>query len=255
MLRASPHYRRDAFDDGLAAAGFVVVRALENPKPGDVLLIWNRYGVGHSLAQRFSAAGATVLVAENCPLGNSWRAGVWYSLARDNPAVVVGRFETGGPGRWDAWRVPLEPWHTDGELVALGQRSIGNEHTASPFAWADRVAQRFKARIRPHPGTRTDVVPLDADLRNAGGVLTWASSAALHALRLGVPVWHDHPEFVGASASLPLQMVKALAPRRDDAKRLEMFRRLAWCMWELDEIRSGDAIRWALREREAVCVS
>jgi hypothetical protein len=256
MLRHSPHYRRDAFDAGLEAAGLMLARGIDNPRPNDVLLIWNRYGAHHALANRFEAAGAKVLCAENCPLGNSWRPGVWYSLALGNPAVVGGQFKTGGTGRWDAWRVPLKPWRTGGELVALGQRSIGNEYTASPFGWADRVAPRLKARVRPHPGTRTDVVPLDVDLSNAGGVLTWASSAALHALRLGVPVWYEHPGFIGASASLPLHTLKTSAPRCDDGARLDMFRRLAWCMWELEEISNGDAIRWALREREvATCAS
>jgi len=33
-------------------------------------------------------------------------------------------------------------------------------------------------------------------------------------------------------------------PNRSEELRLDAFRRLAWAMWELDEIKSGEAIRW-----------
>lgn len=240
LLRPALHYRRDAFSQGLQAAGFSVVTHLPNPRPGDALLIWNRYGGGHATARLFDAVGATVLVAENCPLGNSWRAGTWCSLASDNPATVGGNFEAGGPARWDSWGQELAEWRGDeGELIALGQRSIGHEGIASPSAWAEKVARRYAARVRPHPGTDTFAVALEDDLLRARGVLTWASSAALRALMLGVPVWYEHPAFIGAQACARL----GESAVRDDAARLAMFRRLAWSMWEIEEVRSGEAIR------------
>ncbi len=240
LLRPALHYRRDSFTQGLQAAGFSVVTSLSDPRPGDLLLIWNRYGSGDAMARLFDAVGATVLVAENCPLGNSWRPGAWCSLARDNPATVGGNFEDDGPERWDGWGQVLAGWcGDDGELIALGQRSIGHEGIASPSQWAERAARHHGARVRPHPGTDTSAVPLEDDLAKARGVLTWASSAALRALALGVPVWYEHPAFVGAQACARI----GESTVRDDAARLAMFRRLAWAMWEMEEVRSGEAIR------------
>lgn len=241
-LRAAPHYRREAFDSGLRAAGFALVSGLSDPRPGDALLIWNRYGAGHALAQRFEAAGATVLVAENCPLGNSWRPGTWYSLARTDPATVGGAFPVGSSDRWESWGVAMAPWRklVDGERIVLGQRSIGHEAIASPPQWAERVARRVGGRARPHPGTDTTATPLEDDLRDAVAVYTWASSAALRALLLGVPVWSEHPRFVGAAACAAMGSTE---PNTNEDARRAVFRALAWCMWELTEVQNGQAIR------------
>lgn len=248
LLRQDPHYRRDAFTTGLEAAGFGVSFEPHEPRPGDVLLTWNRYGHRHALATRYEAAGATVLVAENCPFGNGWRPGVWYSLARSNPAVVGGTIPRGPDDRWDGWAESLHPWRTDpGETLVLGQRSIGNELTASPPGWGERIARRLGARLREHPGTRTDATPLADDLAAVAAVVTWASSAALQAMRLGVPVWCDNNLFVAADACARLPPQTPLgSPITDDKARLAAFRRLAWGVWELSEIQSGRAIRAAL---------
>jgi hypothetical protein len=245
LLRQDPHYRREAFTAGLLRAGLEVVPAIANPHPGDVLLIWNRYGHQHAMATQHEANGGTVLVAENCPFGNSWRPGVWYSLARSNPATVGGGLPIGYADRWDAWGVPLLPWRTThGETLVFGQRSIGNERTASPPGWGERMARRLGARLRNHPGTSTDAVPLANDLANARAAVTWASSAALRALQLGVPVWCDNPLFVAADACAVVPPSGPLGQSLcDDATRLDVFRRLAWGVWELSEIQSGHAIR------------
>jgi hypothetical protein len=238
LLRASPHYRRDAFDEGLRAVGFDVVESLQRPGAEDLLLIWNRYGGYAEHAGIFDRAGAKVLVAENCPLGNDFRGGS-YSLAAAQVALTGGRFPVGDDARWDAWDVDLLPWRSGDETVILGQRGIGSPDARSPDQWAERVRSRVGGRIRQHPGTGP-AKPLAEDLKNAGRVVTWSSAAAVQALVMGVPVWHAHPNFVGAGASRPL--TEWNAPRTSDFDRLTMFRRLAWCIWTLDEIRSGEPI-------------
>lgn len=245
LLRASLHYRRDAFSDGLRAAGFELVDSLSKPGPGDVLLIWNRYGGAAEQAWHFERNGAAVLVAENSPLGDML-LGRHYSLARSHVAMTGGAIPDGGPARWDSMGVSLAPWRTGGaETVILGQRSIGHPDVASPRGWAETVQRKIGGQIRQHPGTGP-AVPLADDLRNAGAVVTWSSAAAVQALALGVPVWHAHPAFIGAAAARPLAEWGKDA-RRDDAARLAAFRRLAWAIWTLDEIRAGEAIRCALR--------
>ena len=58
LLRSSLHYRRDCFDQGLRKAGFKLVPAIPDPKPGDLLVIWNRYGGWHDNALHFERRAA-----------------------------------------------------------------------------------------------------------------------------------------------------------------------------------------------------
>lgn len=242
LLRPGLHRRRDAFDAGLRAAGFALTEALSDPRAGDVLLIWNRYGGFNDQAEIFEAAGATVLVAENCPFGNEFQGGS-YSLARRHVALTGGEIVVaGGPERWDAWSVDLRPWRdTGGDIVVLEQRGIGHPTVRSPPGWADRARGITGGRIRRHPGNGTAAVPLREDLRRASGVVTWSSAAAVQALALGVPVWHEHPLFVARGACHPLSAWPC-PPRRDDEARLLAMRRLAWGIWTIPEIESGEPL-------------
>ena len=43
---------------------------LDRPKPGDLVVVWNRYGNYEAEALRFEAAGAAVIVMENGYLGH-----------------------------------------------------------------------------------------------------------------------------------------------------------------------------------------
>lgn len=235
LLREALPYRRDAFTGGLKKAGYKVVPALPDPKPGDVLLTWNRYGGYANEAQRFEQAGARVLVCENGWLGKSWRGGEWFTLCEGHHAGA-GTWKVGGPERWDSWGVELAPWKHGSETIVLGQRGIGEEGIRSPDGWGERMARKLGARLRPHPGTSK--TPLEPDLANAEKVVTWNSGAALKALLLGVPVWYDFPQWIGAMAAS--RVGEPLV--RDDALRLAMFRRLAYAMWTLDEISTGEPI-------------
>ena len=246
LLRRSVHYRRECFDVGLKAAGFELVERVDRPAAGDLLLCWNRYGAAAEMADHFERHGVRVLVVENCPLGNDLRGGS-YSLARRHVAVTGGTWPYGGPARWDSWGINLRPFRTGGaETVIFGQRGIGHSDVRSPDGWAQAVQRRIGGRIREHPGTGL-AMPLWEDLINARDVVTWSSAAALQAMAMGVPVWYDHPGFVGAPAAWPVSTYGA-DPKRDDGARLEVFRRLAWAIWSLDEIRSGAAIRTVLGE-------
>jgi len=241
LVREALHYRRDAFLSGLRAAGFKVVPTLKTPGPGDALVIWNRYGWYAAEANRFEAAGARVVVAENGYLGKAWCGGNWYALSIGHHAGA-GKWRIGGPERWDALGVELAPWRSGDEIVVLGQRGIGEPGIAAPDRWAERARRRFGGRIRPHPADKSvAAVPLAGDLANAKAVVTWHSGAALQALLLGVPVFYEFDRWIGAPAARHVS--KFGEPLRDDAARLSMFRRLAWAQWQLEEIRSGEAFQ------------
>lgn len=244
-LRASLHYRREAFDAGLRAAGLDVVSQLPDPGPGDLLLIWNRYGGYHELACQFEARGAQVLVVENGYLGKAWRGGEWFALALGHHAGA-GRWPDGGRERWDGWNVELAPFRKHGsETVILGQRGIGEPGVRSPDHWAEgmkTICPGHGFRVRPHPGTGP-AKPLAEDLADAAAVYTWNSGAALQALLLGVPVWYCFPLWIGGRAGAPWAQLGYMPPNTDPEARLAMFRRLAWAMWTLDEIKTGEPIR------------
>ena len=242
LLRETPHYRRDAFCNGLAAVGFKVVPHIQQPEPDDVLVLWNRYGGYAEHAGKFERVGARVLVTENGYLGKDWRGGHWYSLAIGHHAGA-GKWNEGGPERWDSWGVDLMRWREGGrETLILGQRGIGEDGIASPDGWAEQTQRRIGGRIRPHPGKEPPAVSLQSDLWKAREVVTWHSGAALLALMAGVPVWYGFEGWIGALAGLPVEQFGKTPAKRDDADRLAMFRRLAWAMWTVDEIESGEAI-------------
>lgn len=243
LLRPGPHRRRDVFDAGLKAAGFDVVTDLQTaPAADDVLLIWNRYGGYNDWAERFEAVGARVIVAENCPLGNDFRGGS-YAIACRHVAMTGGEIPEGGPERWDSFAVDLRPWRDlGGSVLILEQRGIGHPDVRSPSLWAERAQKITAGRIRRHPGNQPPTVPLHDDLRKVSHVITWSSAAAVQALIAGVPIWHEHPRFCCAAAGRPLSEWPAL-PRRDDEARLRVLRRLAWAIWSLDEIATGEPLR------------
>ena len=135
---------------------------------------------------------------------------------------TAGMFPVGGPERWDSLGVDLEPWRTEGETVILPQRGIGPAQVAMPRGWPYGI----KGRIRQHPGQR-QAKDLKEDLAKAGKVITWGSGAAIKALMWGIPVDSHMPKWIGVQDNT-------------DAGRLDMFRRLAWAQWSMDEIASGE---------------
>lgn len=247
MIRPLPEFRLDAFRTGLERCGYAV-RTAPPASAGadDLLVIWNRGRINAKLAKLYDAARASVLVAENGYLGREWRGGVWYAIARDHHNGA-GAWPDGGPGRWESFGVELAPWRQDGDaLVVLAQRGIGESHLCGTRAWAQQTAAalakrtRRPVRIRWHPGEPPYRVSLEDDLRDAFAVVTWSSGAALKALLLGVPVFYGCPSWIGRDAARPLSD-ELESPFLGD--RLPMLRRLAWAMWNVDEIATGEPFR------------
>lgn len=256
LIRHSLAYRRDAFACGLKAAGYRVLDNVPDARPGDVAILWNRYGHADEIAKRFERAGADVLICENGFLGKNWLGDVWLAIAR-NHHCGAGKWRVGSPERWDNLNVPLAPFRNEGhEILVLGQRGIGEPGVAAPIRWAEAVTSKHQGkprwRIRPHPGNEQPKISLEHDLEDALAVATWNSSAALHALMRGVPVWYDFQKWIGGGASKPLDLYGSTEPNLSEQERLAMFRRLVWSQWRLDEIINGEPFRWLLQpEKEA----
>lgn len=231
-LRLTVAERVEAFARGLRLNGYKVIPGVtDKPEAQDILVTWNRIGIGNHAARAFEAAGRPVLVAENATWGNDFAGKRWYTIAR-NWHNTAGCFPVGGPERWDSLGVELAPFRTEGETVILAQRGIGSPPTKSPFGWEEDAQRRHGGRIRQHPGTRA-AKALEADLAKAGRVVTWGSGAAVKALLWGIPVTSEMPGWIGEQDNT-------------EAGRLAMFRRLAWAQWTLDEIAEGVPFRGLL---------
>lgn len=242
MLRNDLVYRRNAVCDGLKAAGFDVVDHFDSSNEHDVLVIWNRYGGWHEIAQAYERRGSRVIVMENGYLGKKWIGDEWFAMSVGHHSGL-GTWGIGGPERWDSLGVKLADWCPDADTprpLILAQRGIGESGIASPVGWAESVQHRIGGRIRPHPGKHAPAVPIEVDLEGVSEVVTWHSAAALQSLCLGVPVWYDCFGWIGAGACRPLSEWPG-APKKDSAARLAMFQRLAWANWRLDEIQNGQA--------------
>jgi hypothetical protein len=220
-LRYTHKERARAFTLGLESLGYKVMQgATMSPCRGDILVTWNRVGLGHLSAQAFETRGLPVLVTENAAWGNGFAGDSWLTIAK-NQHNTAGCFPLGDDARWDDLGIQLAPWRTEGETVLLPQRGIGSPPTAMPRNWL----KRHHGRVRTHPGTKP-AMPLEDDLANCGRVVTWGSGAAIKALVMGIPVMSDMPNWLGRQDNT-------------DDDRLRMFRELAWCQFTYAEIESG----------------
>jgi hypothetical protein len=255
MLRENPHYRRDAFMQGLAANGYRVVGGVKAPQREDVLVVWNRYGDTHTEATRWTKAGARVIVAENGYMGRDWRGSIWYAMALDWH-MGVGTWNVGDVARALDLFGELAPWRVGtGDVVLLAQRGIGALSMIAPNGWLVRVMrdlseQGIPFKTRAHPGVNPDQEGLDAALANARAAVTWSSGAAIKALLAGVPVYYGLTKWIGSDAAM--QYARPL-PNPFLGDRSTMLHKLSWAMWELGEISSGRAFDHLLcRPEEAL---
>lgn len=228
-LRHSPPERWALFETGLRRLGYAIRHGYSPaPADGDLLVTWNRMPNVDPHCARYRH----VLVVENGSWGKHLADEHWLTIARDHHNTA-GRFPIGGWERWDTLGVELAPWRAprfeDGGArpVVLAQRSIGSAPTAMPVGWANRAASRHGARIRRHPGNRPEALPLEQDLINVRGVVTWGSAAAVQALIWGIPVVSEMPNWIGQQDNT-------------DAGRLNMLRTMAWAQWRPHEIERGE---------------
>ena len=247
FLQTRPYYRQELFRSGFERLGYQVApNLLTDPKPGDVLVLWNRMRHEDAHARRYEDAGATVLIAENGYIGADQKGGKLLALARRHHNGA-GEWRVGAPERWT---MPLKPWRTDGSFIlVLPQRGIGAPGVAMPNGWAMATLRMLRARtnrevrLRAHPGG-SEEEPYKA-LEGAWAAVTWGSGAAIKALYAGIPVFYDFPSWIGASAGVCLKKCADLE-RPFLGDRLPMFQRLSWAQWTSVELQSGEAFAWLL---------
>lgn len=231
-LRYTEDRRAVMFRKGLKRLGYKIEACIPTSmKPGDIFLTWNRIGQADTAAKHAMKSGNVVLVTENASWGNSFAGQHWYHIARTyhNTAGMV---PYGGPDRFNALDVDLQPWRTSGETIILPQRGIGSAPVRMPKTFLSTALKQHGGRVRKHPGKRP-ARPLEEDLARAGLVVTWGSGAAIKALMMGVPVISYIPNWIGEQDNT-------------DAGRLAMLQQLAWAQWTHQEISSGEAFKTLL---------
>jgi hypothetical protein len=251
LLKTSPHYRRESFEAGMKALGYRIVHRIDDPKPGDALVTWNLTGGLEREAQRFTKAGAAVLVSENGYLSPPGIPGL-YAVSKGGHNGA-GTFPTStDPARWLQLGVELKRWRQDGKhILVCGQRGIGSRDMASPHAWHQKAAERIRTmtkrpvKIRPHPGQDGRGTPLSHDLKNAWAVVIWSSAAGVHSLVQGIPVFYAAPHWICEKAALPFAAFGKYieSPLCDDAIRQAAMVHMAHGQWAYKEIATGEPLK------------
>lgn len=253
LIRNEPHYRKEAFDAGLKAVGYDVSSVIPKEiRSTDVLCIWNRYGARDEYACQFERVGARVIVAENGYIGHDDKGRQLYAISLDRH-LGSGRWYIGDEERWLKQNIRLRPWRQAGyEIVLLPQRGFGPKPWAQPDGWIEKTLAEIKQqttmtiRVRSHPGNQAHPISpddLETDLRNAKAVVTWASSAAVKAMAMGIPVFFTKPGWVAEKGGVfGLWNVKAIESQEwpwPGVSRGAAFHKIGWAQWSIDEITSG----------------
>ena len=246
LLRTQPFYRHDSFVTGLRAYGFEVVCGQPTSVgPSDIMLIWNRYGENEVLADKFEAAGGTVIVAENGylnPGGGTPKFDVYEGVqSNDHYAVAIGGhngsgyWPNGGEERFQSLGVHLHPWQDEGHILVCPGRDFGSRKLQPPSNWAREVVPLLKRefpkseiRVRHHPGNGRPGRELHEDLKDCKLCVIWASSSGVHALVAGTRVRCLSPYWVCKTNDW-----------WDNETRASALSRMAWAQWSVDEIADG----------------
>lgn len=251
MLSRGPRYNRDLWEKGLARHGYLSTDTpLNEPGPGDLLIVWNRIGRVDQIASRYQAGGAKVIVVENGWCGRDKEGSIPYSAALDYHNGV-GKWPVGKRGRWKRWKLDIKPWRTEGDvLLTLPQRGIGEKPVGMTRGWEVSAAERLRRLTerpvvnRPHPGGPVNERP-EIDWTGIYAAVTWGSAAAVKALLAGVPVFYELENWIGApAAKFGLGDSRRWIDTPYLGDREAMLDRLAWAQWDAEEIEKGEPVEW-----------
>lgn len=264
LIRSQPHYRKEAFDAGLRAAGYqVIVGHPETARPGDALVIWNRGFDTAGYAAEFERRGGTVIVAENGYLGLCPERRQYYALA-------IGGHN--GSGRWHVFAedrfaqlgIEVKPWcsNPDGHIMVFGQRGIGATAMASPPNWHLDVAaklrkiQKREVRVSVHPGPPAIdpavTAKTIAELQGAYCAVVWSSARGVRALVEGIPVIYQAPHWImECAAAHDLAMIDRMGEWQRENLRKGSLHHMSWAQWSVDEIYAGTPFKFLRESHES----
>lgn len=249
QIRQEPQYRRDAFVNGLKAAGYSIVMSGRPHQPTDLLVIWNRYGGNAIMADTWERMGGTVLVCENGYIGQDKEGRQLYAISAHGHNGS-GWWNHTGVDRFAKLNIEIRQWQNNqtGHMLVCGQRGIGTKIMASPVNWHNDAAIRLRKltekpiKIRLHPGNNAPAVPLDDDLKDSYACVIWSSSSGVKALVKGYPVFYDAPFWICSLAGMRIGD-PVDKPNLDNALRVSALINMADAQWTVDEISSGEPFK------------
>jgi len=247
-----------AFSTGLEAYGHrAFMRSASDHGPGQTesfgaVVITGMRGKGRVIRDDYERIGVPVIVIDYGYLARvsgmaSWESGHWQ--------VGVGglnrppSFECPAD-RFDALNIAVKPKGKGKIPLVLGQHVGDPSHGLDGkemAAWAQWLCDSHGARFRPHPDSPDVEVaaeratgPLADVLAGASAVYTLCSTAGLDAILAGVPAIAAMPDRA-CWGSLSGPKLPSVAARR------ALCHRLAYGQWTLDEMRSGLAADFVMR--------
>lgn len=221
------------------------------------MLVWNRYGEVEYLADKFEAAGGTVLVAENGyinPGGGTAKYDVYEGVESWHQYALAihghngsGQIPIGGIDRLENLKLNLSPFRKtqpDGSshvLVCPG-RNFGSRKLIPSVDWVKEIVPQLQRefpkseiRVRHHPGNGRPGRELHEDLEGCSLCVIWASTSGVHALVAGIPVRCLSPYWICKYDG-----------EWDDQSRSAVLNKMAWAQYSVEEIATGLAFRYLL---------
>ncbi len=161
------------------------------------------------------------------------------------------------PDRWEKLNVKLHPRRENGEYIIYAgcSEKFARWYHFEPTEHATRVIHEIKALTsrpiiyRPKPSYgRAVPIPgsvyskgrckIEEELENAYALVTFSSNAALDAILYGVPAVVLGPGIARPVSNTDLSMINHLSFPTDQ-ERFQWCCDLAYCQWQLKEIRDG----------------
>lgn len=246
-IRPEPHYRREAFENGLKRAGYELAQGGRPADKRDILVVWNRHGPVDREADEWEQRGGTVIVCENGYLGKDSQGRQLYAMSVHGHNGS-GWFPIGDADRFAQLEIELQPWREgrdDGYLLLCAQRGIGSRTMASPAQWEIKTGKALtaigqtKLTVRRHPGQVPAKTTLEQDLEGARACVIWSSASGVKALVMGIPVIYTAPHWICADAAVRGVHAVASLMRNDEMRRRAMHK-MAWGQRTVEEIESGE---------------
>lgn len=201
----------------------------------DLVVVLGLHGKNANILRVYTARGVPVVVLDLAyfrDVQGYWQVGVG-GINRP-PAFPC-------PGdRFDALGLSVQPsgGDPDGYILYAAQRPGDRSHGLSFRRWRELLRQA-PGKIRMHPKDVPQETTLAEDLAGARMLKTLCSTSGIEALLAGIPAVADLPERAawGELSDETLPSVEA---------RTELFRRLAYGQWTMDEMRDGTCAAFVL---------